>query len=222
MSPRDRSRVSSSRSRARHAEAHALGWLRAGRRNARRMRTSAQRRWPTSTPHARRCSWKRSPSPGADAASRAVHVQTPCRIRLAVSARGWRLDDDRFVRVDHGGVAALQLLDRPVLSSHRILAGLVTPRPDGTRTRPRALSSVAVRASVLAAATTRATIMPESTWWQHGIITRSYPRSFQDTNGDGIGDLRRHPRAPRLSRRAGRRRDLDLADLPIADGGLRL
>ena len=32
--------------------------------------------------------------------------------------------------------------------------------------------------------------MQESAWWQHSVVYEIYPRSFQDSNGDGIGDLK--------------------------------
>ena len=27
-------------------------------------------------------------------------------------------------------------------------------------------------------------------WWKHAVIYEAYPRSFQDSNGDGVGDLK--------------------------------
>jgi alpha-glucosidase len=30
----------------------------------------------------------------------------------------------------------------------------------------------------------------ESSWWQEGVLYQIYPRSYMDTNGDGVGDVR--------------------------------
>ncbi len=32
--------------------------------------------------------------------------------------------------------------------------------------------------------------MTEEKWWQKAVVYQIYPRSFQDSNGDGIGDLK--------------------------------
>lgn len=40
------------------------------------------------------------------------------------------------------------------------------------------------------------------TWWRHAVCYEVYPRSFADSNGDGIGDL------PGVTERLGHLRDL--------------
>ena len=42
-------------------------------------------------------------------------------------------------------------------------------------------------ASILSAQITAPPI--DTTWWKHAVVYEIYPRSFQDSNGDGIGDL---------------------------------
>jgi alpha-glucosidase len=54
------------------------------------------------------------------------------------------------------------------------------------------LSQVAIAQSPVAPPTAvqnSATPSQNSTWWKHGVIYEIYPRSFQDSNGDGVGDL---------------------------------
>ena len=54
--------------------------------------------------------------------------------------------------------------------------------------RFRALLLAALMASCTFAQTPAAP-SNDGTWWKHAVIYEIYPRSFQDSNGDGIGDL---------------------------------
>jgi alpha-glucosidase len=49
--------------------------------------------------------------------------------------------------------------------------------------------AVWAQSSLLAAASIAAPPASQDVWWKHAVIYEIYPRSFQDSNGDGIGDL---------------------------------
>lgn len=53
-----------------------------------------------------------------------------------------------------------------------------------------ALSVAALLPNCVSAQAPAAVRADKVAWWKHAVIYEIYPRSFQDTNGDGVGDLR--------------------------------
>ncbi len=60
--------------------------------------------------------------------------------------------------------------------------------------------------------------MPMQNWWKRGVIYQIYPRSLQDTNSDGIGDLRGIRSRLDYLVGLGRGRDLAVPGVSLADG----
>ena len=59
----------------------------------------------------------------------------------------------------------------------------------------------------------------EKKWWHKTVGYQIYPKSFQDTNGDGIGDLKGVIRHLDKNRKAGSQCHLALPGVCIPNGG---
>lgn len=68
-------------------------------------------------------------------------------------------------------------------------ADTVKAAAPGNQAAPKEMAAGAVVGVTPEELRAAATPSADKTWWKHAVVYEIYPRSFQDSNGDGVGDL---------------------------------